>query len=192
MPIVAVVIFVGALVTQRIEYRPSKPRVTGSNPVGGATLQCMFPFSSNSDQPCTGLFFGRKKPDWLIVVTAKSQSTKSAHRREENEMHEVIEKRSVEREYGFDGTQAIINKDGNKILIADGFGGVGDLCGGAVRWRHGMAIRLKSDDTFAALDADYNVYFSILDRALEGADPDRPVLQLDGNHIEAIAKKAGL
>lgn len=105
---------------------------------------------------------------------------------------EVVEKRSVERAYGMTGTEAIIIKDGQKMFVCDGFGGVDDLCGGAVRWRHGMAIRLKSDDTFSTLDADYNAHMSVLGLALTDSDPERPMLPLDRFHIEAIAKKAGL
>lgn len=104
----------------------------------------------------------------------------------------VLEKRLVKRAYDLDGIEAIIVKDGEKIFICDGFGGVDDLCGGAVRWRHGMAIRLKSDDTFSTLDADYNAHMSVLGLALTDSDPERPMLPLDRFHIEAIAKKAGL
>ena len=105
---------------------------------------------------------------------------------------EVIEKRSVEREYRMEGTQAIVIKDGQKIMLVDGLGGQDDLCGGAVRWRHGMAFMLKDGDTFETLDAEYNVYFSVLQRLLAGEDPERPVLMLSGNDIESIAAKADL
>lgn len=104
----------------------------------------------------------------------------------------VLEKRSVEREYGMEGTEAIVIKDGEKLLLTDGFGGIDDLRGGAVRWCHGKVVKLKAEDTFEGLDAEFNVYFSVLDRALKAMDPERPLLCLHGRQIESIAEKAGL
>ena len=94
----------------------------------------------------------------------------------------VLEKRSVVRDYGIEGTEAIVIKDGEKLLLTDGFGGQDDLRGGSVRWCHGMAVKLKAEDTFQILDAEFNVYL----------DPERPLLLLSGRQVEAIAKKAGL
>ena len=104
----------------------------------------------------------------------------------------VLEQRSVEREYGMGGTEAIVIKDGEKLLLTDGFGGIDGLRGGAVRWCHGKVVKLKAEDTFEGLDAEFNVYFSLMDRALLARDPERPLLLLSGRQVEAIAKKAGL
>ncbi len=104
----------------------------------------------------------------------------------------VLEQRSVEREYGMGGTEAIVIKDGEKLLLTDGFGGIDDLRGGTVRWCHGKALKLKDGDTFETLDAEFNAYFSVMDRALKAMDPERPLLSLHGRQIEAIAEKAGL
>lgn len=104
----------------------------------------------------------------------------------------VLEQRSVVREYGIEGTEAIVIKDGEKLLLTDGFGGQDDLRGGTVRWCHGKALKLKDGDTFETLDAEFNAYFSVMDRALKAMDPERPLLSLHGRQIEAIAEKAGL
>ena len=94
----------------------------------------------------------------------------------------VLEQRSVVREYGIEGTEAIVIKDGEKLLLTDGFGGIDSLRGGSVRWCYGMAVKLKAEDTFPILDAEFNAYL----------DPERPLLLLSGRQVEAIAEKAGL
>ena len=108
-------------------------------------------------------------------------------------MVEIIEARSVERDYGFAGTQAIIQHSKcGRLLIEDGFGGVDSLAGGAVRWRHGLLIAIHPGDTFASLDQPWNEFFSNLQSAEHANDPQRPILSWDGSAIERLAESAGL
>ena len=99
----------------------------------------------------------------------------------------IVEAREVEHEYGFNGTQAIIDHPNyGRIFITTGFGGMGEMRGGAVRWEHGMAIQLRADDTFAALDGD------TLFNAMRGHGEDRAILEWPGKIIESVANSAGL
>jgi hypothetical protein len=98
----------------------------------------------------------------------------------------LIEKRTVTREYDFQGTDAIIyHPKLGRLLIKDAFGGMGQLRGGAVRWEHGMAIQLKPDDSFESLR-------DLLGMVLAGYDPERPVLEWDGRAVESLAKSLSL
>lgn len=100
---------------------------------------------------------------------------------------------TVEAEYGLEETLAIVDhhKHG-RIMIKQSFGGVDSLQGGAVRWSHGVAVKLRSNDTFADLDADWNSYCSILDAVLNGHDDTRPVFEWDGCMVEQVARSVGL
>lgn len=101
----------------------------------------------------------------------------------------IIESEVVEREYGFRGTQAIVEHDIlGKIVIEDGFGGMDSPAGGAVRWRHGVARKCAAEDTLASLREVH------LD---ERAGPWRrldelSVLPWNGADIERIAANLGL
>ena len=100
----------------------------------------------------------------------------------------LIEKRESEGEYGFKVTEAIIDGGPHgRMFICSGFGGMGELRGGAVRWEHGYAIKLRSSDTFAVLDKDDTLY-----NALHGYGEDREIMQWDGLCIEKIAHSLGL
>lgn len=101
----------------------------------------------------------------------------------------VVESRSVERDYGFAGVEAIIEHPSHgRLLIRDGFGGMGQPRGGAVRWVHGMVCKLQPGDTLDGLREDTRV----LSAVLAGYDDTRPVLDWDGHVIAAVAKSAGL
>ena len=100
----------------------------------------------------------------------------------------LIEKRELEVEYGFKVTEAIIEHPNlGRMFICSGFGGMGELRGGAVRWEHGYAIKLRSSDTFAVLDKDDTLY-----NARHGYGEDREIMQWDGFLIEKIARSLGL
>ena len=98
----------------------------------------------------------------------------------------VIETRDVERDYGFRGTNAIIDhpKHG-RLLVCDGFGGMDTLRGGAVRWEHGIVVLLRADDTFATIDPTW-------DYVRHGYDDDRPIQMWGGQAIASLAKACGL
>jgi hypothetical protein len=106
----------------------------------------------------------------------------------------VIEQEQVERDYGMQGTEAIVeHPDHGLIYIADGFGGVDTMRGGAVRWEHGMAVKLQPGDTLESLlETEWNESTSLFRAMLEGYDEARPVLEISGRQIAAIAKAAGL
>ena len=99
----------------------------------------------------------------------------------------LVEKRESEGEYGFKVTEAIIEHPHGRRFICNGFGGMGELRGGAVRWEHGVAIKLRSSDTFAVLDKDDTLY-----NARHGYGEDREIMQWDGFCIEKIARRLGL
>lgn len=102
----------------------------------------------------------------------------------------VIEQRATERDYQFPGIDAIISHPTHgRLLICDGFGGMGELRGGAVRWEHGIAIKLHNDDTLDTLYADN---YCILDRAISGRDDSRPIMPWSGSIIATLARDAGL
>ena len=83
----------------------------------------------------------------------------------------------------------IIETESGRILIHQGFGGIDTLHGGAYRWRHGVAVRLRPHDTFQSLSGDWNAATSHLDAILAGYDPKRPVLEWSGRKIENVVKK---
>ena len=105
----------------------------------------------------------------------------------------LIEQRGVERDYGFAGIEAIIDEPTHgRLYIADGYGGESTLDGGAVRWRHGVAVALHPDDTMAALDAesDAATRASIRAQMLAGYDDSRPIIP--NANIEALARAVGI
>ena len=106
----------------------------------------------------------------------------------------VVESQTVERDYGMSGTIAIIeSKAGDRYLIADGFGGMDSLSGGAVRWKHGEAVKLQPDDTIDSLrSGEWNDYINHFDAVLRGIDSERPIMRWEGYVIENIAETCGL
>ena len=101
----------------------------------------------------------------------------------------LVEKRELDGKYGFKVTEAIIELPlpTGRMLICNGFGGMDELRGGAVRWEHGIAIKLRSSDTFAVLDKDDTLY-----NARHGYGEDREIMQWDGFYLEKIARSLGL
>lgn len=108
-------------------------------------------------------------------------------------MNRLIESSTVERDYGFRGVEAIIETDKyGRVFIADGFGGMNTIYGGAVRWEHGYAVRIKPDDTLALLNDQDDRGVSIMYHASVDGDKSRPGLWLTGQQIASLAKSAGL
>ena len=107
---------------------------------------------------------------------------------------QLIEMENVGREYGFDGTQAIVDHpEHGRLLLTDGFGGMGDLRGGAVRWEHGLVVKLLPGDTLDGLrDAPWNEFCDTFDAVIKGYDDSRPVLNWHGPVVAALAAQAGL
>jgi len=100
----------------------------------------------------------------------------------------IVEAREGEHEYDFKGTEVIIDHPKyGRLFLTTGFGGMGEMRGGAVRWEHGMAIQLRADDTFAVLDKDDTLY-----NAMHGYGEDRAILEWPGKIIESVANSAGL
>lgn len=111
-----------------------------------------------------------------------------------NETIKIIEERSVEMDYGFRGTWAVIDhpKHG-RLLLCQGYGGETSLQGGGVRWRHGLILKLQPGDTIGSLEAlPWNDEMATLVAARHGYDPDRPLMEWNGHVVAAIAKAAGL
>lgn len=108
----------------------------------------------------------------------------------------VIETETVERNYGMTGTNAIVyHPRYGRILLKDGFGGQGQLRGGAVRWEHGAIYRIRPTDTLESLRADrYNDEYSVMEALMRGyGDSDR--YWLDGvtpQEINRLALSLGL
>ncbi len=108
-------------------------------------------------------------------------------------MSTLIEKETVYRNYGLPGINAIIRHNGELLLITDGFGGQDDIAGGAVRWQHGRAYKLRDGDTLRGLHhGDYNSVTSNWRAVIDGYDDSRPALNWPGYVIAAIAKKVAL
>ncbi len=108
----------------------------------------------------------------------------------------LIEKQTIERDYGFDGTIAIIDHpDHGRVLIEDGYGSDG-LNGACVRWAHGLAIQLQPGDTLQKLmhednpQYDHQTYHQI---ASAGRDDTRSIFfDLPGHTLTRWADTLGL
>jgi len=109
-----------------------------------------------------------------------------------NATAKIIEKIDVERDYGLIGTALVIDHEKHgRLLLNDGFGGIDTPAGGAVRWRHGMAVKLLPSDTIESLQSTpWNDYASTYDAVLAGHDKNRPVLDWTGDMVERLAKFA--
>ncbi len=108
-------------------------------------------------------------------------------------MSKLIEEKTVTREYGLTGINAIVRHNGDLLLITDGFGGFDDIMGGAVRWQHGRVYKLLDGDTLGSLRKGYySKYRSNWAILLEGHDDCRPLLDWSGHEIAALAKKLNL
>lgn len=105
----------------------------------------------------------------------------------------VIDQRTVERAYGFEGTEVIIDHETHgRLLVCDGFGGADSLRGGAVRYVHGIVCKLREKDTFGDLDGPWNDYTTVNEAVQAGHDDSRPVLDWSGHAVAGLAKSCGL
>ncbi len=100
---------------------------------------------------------------------------------------EIIEKRTLVGKYEFNYDQVIITTDKGKVLISEGWGG-GDIEGETYRWKHGVAAKLKVDDSFVVLDKAWNDCTDTITAVLGGHDKERPLLPWDGYMIENIIR----
>jgi hypothetical protein len=101
----------------------------------------------------------------------------------------LIETTRVDADYGMLATLAIVEHPTHgRIFIREGYGGEDTLAGGAIRWRHGLAIRIQPADTLESLRRDPETYLNLV----QGFDAERPVLDWDGTSVEAVARAAGL
>ena len=82
-----------------------------------------------------------------------------------------------------------------RVLIAQGYGGLLDLRGGAYRWQHGIACQLQPGDTLQSLsETPWNDQVSLYDAVINGYDDRRPMIDLGAGVASAyiIAKAAEL
>lgn len=101
----------------------------------------------------------------------------------------LIESTRVEADYGMLCTLAIVEHEvRGRLFLREGYGGEDSLQGGAIRWRHGLAIRIQPADTLESLRRDPETYLNLV----QGFDAERPVLDWDGTSVEAVARAAGL
>lgn len=100
----------------------------------------------------------------------------------------IIEKRHSRGQYDMPCTDALIERDGQRIYITEGFGGLDSIGGGAYRFAHGLAVAVHPTDTLDSLDAVEDG-MSIRHRMVNGYDDARPLL--DANAAR-LAKQAGL
>ena len=104
----------------------------------------------------------------------------------------IVETETVERDYGMRGTNMILDHPRHgRLLVCDGYGGVGSVDGGAVRWRHGAVYQLLPGDTLAGLrsatvETGSAGSMTLMDRMRHGYDDRRPILDWAGYVIERM------
>lgn len=126
------------------------------------------------------------EPDWYAEYLGVP--VESVLEREQP-MTKLIEIENVERDYGTNGINAIVeSNDGRRFLIQDAFGGIDTLQGGAVRWRHGVTIQLQPNDTFESLrSGEWNDDVTLWDAVTHGQDDSRPVLEVSPESLANAA-----
>lgn len=101
----------------------------------------------------------------------------------------LIAKQSIPGAYDLATESMILDTDTmGRILITDGWGG-DDVNGSCYRWKQGLAIQLKADDTFEALAKPWNDCTSTWQAVIGGYDQERPILGYNGHAIAALAKR---
>lgn len=100
-----------------------------------------------------------------------------------------------ETETGRCGMSAVLvvveHPEHGRLLLVEGFGGLDAPQGGAYRWEHGTAYRLRPGDTFASLRAEpWNEITSTYEAMLRGYDDSRPLLEWSGHAVRAVAESA--
>ena len=103
----------------------------------------------------------------------------------------IIEKETNKAEYDMDCVSMIVeNENGERYLMQEGFGGMDTMAGGAIRWRHGLIIKIKAGETFSTFEKEWNESATLRDAMLRGYDDERPILDWSGTIIEKIANLA--
>lgn len=99
---------------------------------------------------------------------------------------ELIEKDTFDGTYGFPFVAAIIeHPEYGRLYITQAYGGEDSLSGGAYRWRHGFAVRIGDEDTFANLkEREYNEHYTCFD-ALQAAEYGDIIEGLDAPRLAA-------
>ena len=107
-------------------------------------------------------------------------------------MAKLVERDTVTADYDLPCDTMIVElKDGRRIYLTQGFGGMNSLDGGMCRWRHGIAIHVFPTDTLESLRADSDDYYvAPYTRMIQGYDDQRPLLDWDGAVVESVALSA--
>lgn len=101
----------------------------------------------------------------------------------------LIEAKTIPGAYDLGRTLLIVeHPQHGRLLLAEEYGGEQSLCGGQYRW--GSAYRLRADDTFRALAADWNEATTVLQAVEHGADDSRPPLDWSPVVVAAMAQTA--
>lgn len=96
--------------------------------------------------------------------------------------------------YGFAATEAIIESEKHgRLYVREGYGGENQMCGGAMRWRHGLICKVRPDDTLEILNAAGEDMSPAQYLGFNGyGGRGREILDWDGYIINKIAHKLGL
>ena len=106
-------------------------------------------------------------------------------------MSTIIETDKVKGQYDMWCHRMIVSHNGQRVLLIQGWGGMGDIRGGTYRWTHGEAVQLLPTDTLLSLSGDSDIDgTSIMDLALRGYDDTRPILGWTGAAINSYALHA--
>jgi len=105
----------------------------------------------------------------------------------------ILERRDLPGAYDMLRRVAILeHPQFGRLLIAEGWGGLDSLSGGAYRWRHGFLAQLRPTDTLDLLESEGDEACSIMRRVLAGEDASRRLFDWDGVVIDQMAQRAGL
>lgn len=104
----------------------------------------------------------------------------------------IIEQETREGQYGMDHTAMVVDHpEHGRLLLVDGFGGVGAPKGGAYRWEHGIVCRLQPGDTLESLRATpWSDIATLYEAVVQGRDATRPILEWSGDAIRGLALSA--
>lgn len=96
-------------------------------------------------------------------------------------MSKLIESETFVGQYNMRGTRAIVDHPTHgRLYITQGYGGEGQLRGGAMRWNHGIVIKVSPGTSLAQA------------AAMDPRDPAVTVEEWDGHAVAVIATQVGL
>lgn len=110
-------------------------------------------------------------------------------------MPTVVEQYTRSGQYDMPRNLAIIDHPTHgRLLLVQGFGGMGSPSGGAYRWRHGLVARVCPGDTIDGLRSEpWAEGVSVMDALLHGeSGTGRELLDWPGYAIETFAAACGL